>query len=272
MESIIDVGVQKLQEISKQLDGTQDVQEIKKFNKRVVGVYGSQGGAGVSSFIEELAIMFANNKFNVLIIDGSFLFPLHRIYYTEDENQSSLTSVLNAKDNALYSVIKKSLWQPKISYAHQAPVDLQTLVKFEDDFSNYTKMSNAIQEYRKSYDVILIDIKPELLLTGLEQALLKNCEYLLNIKTSEVTSTLFNQDLIDMISLTAKNNVKTQVIENKVEDINKELLYLPYEEYFYETYNSAKSFLVSGKSDSNLYIEQFQIIYEVIIKELYGEE
>lgn len=271
-DNILNRAVKKIQKSLSSLDGSQNFKELRKFSKKVVGVYGTVGGIGVSSFIKELSVLFSKN-YKVLVIDGNFLLPNQIINHLSNTNTSinSLTNLLeeDVKEEQINNIFKKSFLSTNINYCNQEPVSLLNYIKFEEDFKSYNTLTLILEKYKTLFDVIIIDLCPNLLLTGLEQALLKSCDYLIQLYNNSVASKYNKLILEESIALTSKANIKTLAIHNKVKEKPTQFLYLPYEPKFYEIYNDAKSFLISGKSNNNLYIHKFKDIYTILVKDLY---
>lgn len=247
-------------------DGTSNYIE-DKIKNIIIGVYGTCGGIGVTSFIHELTFRLASLNKKILVIDGNFLSPLQNIYYREKKlNFSDLIQLPYNSDFNLSDYI--SAVNNNISFMNQAPLSLLSLIKIDEKQSNYNKIDKIMGILKENYDIILIDLDFKLLTTLLEQGLLKNCSQLIQINSNSISG-IYNETIKTLVNFTVQPEIKENTIEfiNKSRTKEKEL-YLPYEELYYKNYNNLDLFLISGQSLTDEYIIQFNKIYDTLLNKI----
>ncbi len=263
MSSII---TDKIDGFFNMFNGSIGAEEDKKnIKKKIVGIYGTQGGVGVSSFITQLACRYKQNGLKVIIIDGNFLKPYHFSKYKKQKNKLVLKDYIYNEDlELLISTIVRD--KNKVEYLYTEPFPLVDILNFNENDNKYKFFRETLNKLVEFYDLILIDLDLELSHTYLEQALIKETQLFIEIQNDTLGSKL-NEDICrSILSYTAAETPIVKIMNKCPEDYkNNEIkLQLPYKERFsnYELYGVC--YLYSDDTTKSDYLEKFDTIIEFI--------
>lgn len=234
--------------------------------KKIIGFYGTVGGVGTTSIVNQLAYSFAQKGNKVLVLENNLLYPHNYTYF---KGNTLPSFVNNLKDSKKFS---ESLFNIQgVDYIYQEPMPLIEYVQIAENNKNYIYIKKLFLELRKIYDLIFIDLNINYLNDFITVGYLKHIDLFVEIK-NDTNISLNNSNLIKTSISLLNNFINKKIsIYNKLDyTINKEL-YLPYEKDFILSYNKNELFIVHGSSYNTNYSEQFNNIFEVIDKNLQGE-
>jgi len=263
MESFVKEKLNKFFTLFNGEEGRQEDEEKTRGKKKIIGVYGNQGGAGVSSFIGLLSYTLKEKGYRVLVIDGNFLKPYHYCKYTPTKDNISLRTYIYNKD---IEEIDKILVKDKkgIEYIQVTPFKLIDLLNFNEDQNNFEFMRKSMGKIINFYDIVIMDINPDLSFNYLEQSLIKESQLLIEINVDSLSGKL-NKDKNKEILFNTIQDVPIFKIENKCDKENVPNS-LPYKKRFNELEKMGTCYIYSDDDSKDDYVTNFNIIQENIIK------
>ena len=246
-------------------EGRQEEEEKTRGKKKIIGVYGNQGGAGVSSFIGILSTTLKEKGFKVLVIDGNFLKPYHYCKYIPTKDNISLRTYIYNKD---IEEIDKILIKDKkgIEYIQVTPFNLVDLLNFNEDQNNFEFMRRSMSRIINFYDIVIIDINPDLSFNYLEQSLIKESQLLIEIQVDSLSGKL-NKDKNKEILFNTIQDIPIFKIENKCNKTTSSNS-LPYREKFSYFEKMGICYIYSEDETKDDYVENYNSIQDRIIKQL----
>jgi len=119
---------------------------------QVIMVTSASPGEGKSTTAVNLAVVYAQAEKKVLLIDADLRKPaVHRYFMLS--NRTGLTSLLTSRTSKLEAIVEGAVPHLEVMTSGPVPPNPSELLASR-------KMSSYIEEFRKEYDVIIIDTPP----------------------------------------------------------------------------------------------------------------
>jgi pilus assembly protein CpaE len=190
---------------------------LLKEKTRVLAVCSPKGGVGKTSFTANLAIAFAKEGKQVGVIDANIQFGDIPMYFNEKPKKTIYEWVKEAYGRSTYTIDQYMI-------QHETGVSILAAPPrpefFEGIFEEH--MKTAIEEAKKLYDVVLIDMSSyisEIHMSCLDltdEILLLTTNDLSTIRTSKLyLETLESINLKDKVKVILNKNVKGQGLDVK---------------------------------------------------------
>ena len=238
--SFIDNNLQNIQDKLSNLN--EEIASEDLYFKKIIGIYGTEGGVGASSLLNEIALYFANKGKKILIIDSNLLYPYQSLLYTDDTNKiESFVDIL--KDIQKFSnCLFKSKYSTNIDYCYQRPLSPLEYIEIVEKYSYYTYLKKLFIEIKKFYDIIFIDLNMNDINNFITVNYIKHCELFIEVRELTLKSELNIEHIKDNILMFNSFINFNFVIYNKV------------------IYNTRKLFVKDGVSNNNNYLEHYKEI------------
>ena len=242
--------------------GREEEEAQLKGKSKIIGVYGTQGGVGTSSFITQLSTNLVQKGYKTLVIDGDFLTPYHYCKYEPKRDNISLRTYLYNNDIEEMSklLVKDS---SGVEYLQVTPISVLDILNFnqEDKFELLRRTLNKLYEF---YHIILIDLNLDLSFIYIEQSFIKEVQLLIEIGSDSLSSKLNKDTTKDIIFNTIKD-VPIFKIQNKCEN-EEEKNSLPYAKKFSYYEKMGICYLFSDDVSKDIYVNKFNNIQQQILK------
>lgn len=267
-ENIIKQIENNINKVVSKIDGSTNYIDTK-YAKHIIGVIGTSG-SGVSSFVPELALYFAQKRKNVLVIDADLLYPFQNTYNIEQKDVSFVDSVGNP--TKINTTLIKSKFNEKLEFSYQDYLSLTAYIQNSDDFKKYKDCVSLLNKLETIYDLIVIDFNSYLLNNPIVQALIKKTQLFILMYEDTIKSIKNKQIIRDNIGLTISDDVQILDLKNKVKISDVKAFELPFEKEYEKIYNNGEIFTVSGPSDTDNYIQSFNKTMEKLVLKMENKE